>query len=191
MGRGGPEVGRRKTHQLKDRKMKMEHFAKIFTETGNASGLTRDDFHRELEKRALLSKHDGESFAQAYTRVSLQPENREIFKAANNAPAAPPKPAPQDLKPEPAGPASKELEDLARSMAKEKKYSYQQAFSRLYTDPERGALVRRYDKEQAELKQRISTARFPLRNAENESRTESWVNELNEVGRHRYRPNSQ
>jgi hypothetical protein len=166
--------------------------AKILNTSGNSCGLDKSDLDREIKKRAAATRAPNESEAQAYTRIMLTDDGRELYKALRAAPAAaPPKPAVQDVKPEPAGPASKELEDLARDMARAKSYSYQQAFSRLYTDPERKALVRRYDKEQEELKQRITNARFPLNNAERSSRTESWVRELDAVGRHRFRPNSQ
>jgi hypothetical protein len=167
-------------------------FAKILNTSGNSCGIDRSAYHHEIEKRAAETRRAGESPQQAYARYATETlEGRELLKAYHNAPAAKPEPAVQDLKPEPAGPASKELESLARDMAREKKYSYQQAFSALYTDPERAALVRRYDKEQAELKQRITDARFPLNDAERESRTKDWVGELDAVGRRRFRPNSQ
>jgi len=68
---------------------------------------------------------------------------------------APPRQAAQDLKPEPAGEASAELERLARSMAKEKRYTYQRAYSELYTDPNRAELVARIKQEEAELRARV------------------------------------
>jgi S-adenosylmethionine:diacylglycerol 3-amino-3-carboxypropyl transferase len=87
----------------------------------------------------------------------------------------PPPQRAQDLKPEPAGPASEELDRLARSMAREKKYSYQQAFSRIYSDPERAELVARVRQEEAELRARVAAQRFPTRNAERESKTREWI----------------
>jgi hypothetical protein len=115
-----------------------------------------------------------------------------LFKAAM---LAPPRQAVQDLpvpkkRPEPETPAAKELDALAREMARAKKYSYEQAFSRLYTDPERAELVARVKREEADLKRRVADARFPLRDAEEESRTREWVDGLDEVGRRRFRPSS-
>jgi hypothetical protein len=141
-------------------------FAKILNETGNPSGLNRDDFHRAIEKRAKETRLDGETSAQSYTRIATQtPEGRELFKAYGNAP---PRQAAQDLPvpkmPEPAGPASRELDELARWMAKDKGISFQQAHARLQadTDPQRKALVARVRREEMEATQRVREARSPI-----------------------------
>jgi hypothetical protein len=91
---------------------------------------------------------------------------------------APPRQAAQDIpvpkKPESAGPATRELEALARDMARSKRYSYEQAFSALYTDPERAELVQRVKREEAEQRRAVVAQRFPMRDAELESRTDAW-----------------
>jgi hypothetical protein len=169
----------------------MQHFAKvaIASQGQTTGGQTRQDFENEIIKRA--DRRDGESSAQAFTRYATTTEDGKIlFKAAL---LAPPRQVVQDLpakKPESAGPASKELEDLARYMARSKKYTFQQAYSELYTDPERAELVARVKREEADLKRRVSDARFPLRDAEESSETEQWVRDLDAVGRRRFRPDS-
>jgi len=160
-------------------------FAKILISTGNACGFDRDVYHREIEKRAAATKRPGESAAQAYTRVITEdPAGRELFKAVRMAPAPiePPRQAAQDTKPKPAGPASEQLERMARAMAKEKKLTYQQAFSRLITDPDRKELLEEIKREESRQRAQVSDSRWPLHNAERESRTREWMNGDRRVG---------
>jgi hypothetical protein len=79
--------------------------------------------------------------------------------------AAKPREAPQDFAdptPKPVGPANAELARMARDMAKEKRISFQQAFSRIYTDPDRKELKDRVDRESAEATRRVAQQRWPL-----------------------------
>src|SRR5271166_3585779 len=150
--------------------MDSRHFAKILVEQGIDCGQTRQHFENDISKRSEAIRRPGESREQAWTRFATETDDgRLLFKAAMKAPPLePPQQAAQDLKPEPAGPASEELERLARSMAREKRYSYQRAYSELYTDPDRAELVARVKREEAELRARVSAQRFPLHNAERE-----------------------
>jgi hypothetical protein len=146
-------------------------FAKILNNTGEASGFTRDDFHHEIQKRAAATRLSGETSAQAYTRVLLTPEGKELYKAYRAAPA--PVQAAQDFplpkeKPEPAGPASREFDDLAHDMARKKGISFQQAHARLYTDPERAELVRRVKIEERDQTARVAASRSPIASATRE-----------------------
>jgi hypothetical protein len=158
--------------------MAIENFAKAIINNGgtNALGLHRQDFEEAIAKRAEEIRTPGESSQQAFTRFATENEiGRVLLKASL---LSPPRQAVQDLAPpkKPAlTPAARELDELAREMARSKKYSYEQAFSRLYTDPERKALIERYNREQAELKTRVENQRFPLRDAEEESRTKDWA----------------
>jgi hypothetical protein len=95
------------------------------------------------------------------------------------------------LRPEPTGPASKELEALAAFEAKSTGKSFAQSYTRLLTDPERKELVRRVRQEELSATRMVADSRWPLRQAERSSQTEEWVGELDRVGRHRFRPNSQ
>jgi hypothetical protein len=151
--------------------MDMRHFAKILVDSGNACGHARQDFEEEIVKRA--ERRGGESAAQAFTRfVTTDATGKLLFKAAM---MAPPRQAPQDFplpkKPESAGPASAELDRLARQMAKDKGLSFQQAFVRIYenadtdTDPERAELVRRVKIEEREATRRVAESRWPITSA--------------------------
>jgi hypothetical protein len=147
-------------------------FAKILNETGETCGLDRNRYHDEIEKRARETRLEGETAAQSYTRVITQtPEGRELFKAYRRAPA--PVQAAQDLvreKPKAAGPASEELDELARAMSKDKGISFQQAHARLQSDtnPERKALVARVRREEMEATRTVREARWPITTATRE-----------------------
>jgi hypothetical protein len=145
--------------------MEMERFAKSFNESGESCGLTNNDFHKALEKRALGSRRVGESFAQAYSRESTEtPEGRELFKAAVRAPA--PVQAAQDLvprrKPEPLGPAARELQDIADKMAQAKGISRVKATGKIMSDPEHGPLVRRVLAEELTTTDEVKRQRWSL-----------------------------
>jgi hypothetical protein len=94
-----------------------------------------------------------------------------LFKAAM---IAPPRQAAQDFplpkKPEAAGPASRELDALAREMARDKGISFQQAHAQLQsdTDPERKALVARVRREEMDATRMIRDQRWPITSAERE-----------------------
>jgi hypothetical protein len=148
--------------------MGIETFAKILVDQGDPCGLDRQHFEDEITKRA--ERREGESAAQAFTRyATTTPDGRLLFKAAV---MAPPRQAAQDLpvpkKPLSAGEASDELNELARAMAKEKNLKFEQAFSALWTDPERAELVARVRREEAEQRTRVQDSRWPIRAAERE-----------------------
>jgi hypothetical protein len=169
-------------------------FAKILTNTGEACGLDKDSLHQAIEKLAMETKRADESLAQAYSRTISEPgsDGALLFKAYKLAPEGKkPVQAAQSLKPEPIGEASAELERTARAMAKEKRITYQQAYSRLISDPERRELLERVKAEERAATGRVADSRWPLRSAEEQSRTRQWVDELDAVGRRRFRPDAQ
>jgi hypothetical protein len=113
--------------------MEIVHFAKIFNTSGNPMGLTRDDFNRELEKRAAETKSAFETKEQAYARVATQTiEGRELFKAAVMGPA--PKQQPQDYvateRPKMTD-GERELDRLASDMARGEGISKERAAGRI------------------------------------------------------------
>jgi hypothetical protein len=146
-------------------------FAKCLVEDGNACGTDSDTYHQALEKLALASKGANESLPKAYTRVATTTEQgRLLFKAAMMAPK--PKQAPQDLvprnvKPAP-GPASEEMNALARRLARERRVSFQQAYTRLLTDPDEGhaELAARVRDEERRASAAVRDARDPIWTAE-------------------------
>jgi hypothetical protein len=97
------------------------------------AGVSREDFEAEISKRSESIRRPGESQAQAFTRYAVETEEgKALMKAALSAPRGrPPIQAAQDWRPEPIGPASKELEELARDMARKKNVTYERAFSAL------------------------------------------------------------
>jgi hypothetical protein len=150
------------------------HFAKILSTTGNACGLDRGHYDREIAKLAAATKLPGESPQQGYVRISTQTaEGRELFKAAVKAPA--PKQAPQDFanpRPEAAGPASRELNELAAQMAKDKGISFQRAYYLVVADlsafPARRELLERAKLEEQAATREVRDSRWPIRAAERE-----------------------
>lgn len=131
-------------------------FAKILNMTGNASGLTRDVFHAELMKLAKASQRENETVEQAYRRTAIEtPAGRELFKAIRLAPA--PKAAQETpvtkSKPEPVGPASRQINDMARAKAAETGVSFEKAFTKVYTDPKNIELRARVRAEEFSAKQ--------------------------------------
>jgi hypothetical protein len=149
--------------------MEVAHFAKIWLETGESCGLDRTHYVAEIARLAKASKRGGESDAQAWTRVATESDQgRLLFKAAVMGPA--PKQAPQDFplpsKPLAAGPASEELNELARDMARRKNISFEQAHTALQTDPERKELVARVRREERDATRMVHDTRWPIRDAE-------------------------
>jgi hypothetical protein len=144
--------------------MDVTDIAQSFEKTGNALGLDRSDFHRELTKLAAESRRPTESIEQSYARLAVESEaGKALFKGAVFGPA--PVEAAQDLvkpMPQSAGKASSELEALARDMARRKNMSYERAYSELYTDPERAELVARVRREERDATARVRAQRFPL-----------------------------
>jgi hypothetical protein len=157
---------------MKVNKMDVRHFAKILVETGNQCGLDREDYHQALEKLATDAKRATESLPQAYTRIATTTdEGRLLFKAIG---VAPPRQAAQDLpapkrKPEPVGPASRELNELAAAMARQKGLSFEQSYERLWSSPDRAELVRRVKQEEAEQRAEVRRQRWPIAEAEREN----------------------
>ena len=138
--------------------------AKSFCKSGHNFGLDRSHFEAEIHKRAAATRLPGETREQGFVRISTETEaGRTLFKAAVFGPA--PVQAAQDFparRPQPAGDASKELEELARDMARRKNMSFERAYSQLYTDPERKALVERIKREEADATRRVRAQRFPM-----------------------------
>jgi hypothetical protein len=174
--------------------MGIELFAKMIIDNGgtNPLGMHRQDFENEIIKRA--ERRDGESAAQSFTRYITQNEiGKLLFKAAM---LSPPRQAVQDIaprkSPEPAGgPATEELNAMARAMARDKGLSFEQSFSRIWTDPAKSELVSRVKRERVEATSDVREQRWPLIDAERMSQTREWVDSLDEVGRRRFRPNAQ
>jgi hypothetical protein len=150
--------------------MDNRHFAKILVTQGLDCGRTRQDFEEDIAKRSEEIRAPGETKEQVFTRYATTTDDGRLLLKASMM--APPRQAAQDLPvpktPEPAGPASKELDDLARWMAKEKGISFQQAHARLQADPERKALVARVRREEIEAGQRVREARSPITSATRE-----------------------
>jgi hypothetical protein len=166
--------------------MDSRHFAKMLVVQGIDCGQTRQDFEEDIAKRSESIRRPGESREQAWTRFATTTDDgRLLFKAAMRAPPMePPRQAAQDLVREkkPAGPASEELERMARAMAREKNLTYQQAFSRLISDPSRREHLEEIKREEERARRAVSDQRWPLHNAERESRTERWANGDGRVG---------
>jgi hypothetical protein len=141
-------------------------FAKIQNRTRQLVGLDQGDYHSEIQKRAEETRSSHESEAQAYTRILLTPEGKELYKAYRNAPvAANPKPAVQDLKRIQAGEATRDLEALAQEMADRMKVSREKAYTSFWTDPRRAELVAAVKQEERELAEWIKTQREPTQAA--------------------------
>jgi hypothetical protein len=146
-------------------------FAKMLTTQGLDVGMTRQDFEAEISKRAEATRAHGESREQAFTRVATADDDgRLLFKASV---MAPPKQAPQDFQAKPpqrqfSGEAGAELERMARAMAKDKSISYEQAFARLWSDPEGAELVARAKAEAADKRREIAAQRWPITSAARE-----------------------
>jgi hypothetical protein len=127
-------------------------FAKILADGGVAPGLTRNDFHREIQKRAASIRRAGETAEQAYARALVEDsDSRVLFKAYK---AAEPDAAPPDAKQDyvQRGPAEQEMRiaverHRADAAALGNKLTYEQAFANVYTDPAHLPLKQRYDKE--------------------------------------------
>jgi hypothetical protein len=170
-------------------------FAKILNQTGESCGLDRDVYHAEIEKRAEAIRAPGMSREQAYTKVITEtPAGKELLKAYRSAPVAkPPVEAAQDLpeRPEPAGEASKELERMAAAESKRTGKSFAIAYTALLTSPEHRELASRVKREELSATRMVRDSRAPLLEAERESLTESWVGDLDAVGRRKQRPWSQ
>jgi hypothetical protein len=169
-------------------------FAKMIVGNGgaNALGMHRQDFEGEIIRRA--EKRQGESSQQAFTRfITTDETGKLLFKASLLAPV---RQAAQDLaprkSPEPeGGPATRELNEMARAMARDKGLSFEQSFSRIWSDPARAELVNRAKREQTEARREVRDQRWPMNDAERLSQTREWVDSLDAVGRRRFRPNAQ
>jgi hypothetical protein len=137
--------------------------AGALNKSGHSFGLDRDDFHREIEKRAEASKLPHESAAQSYTRILGTPEGRELYKAYR---AAKPRQAPQDFvprkKPEPLGPAARELQELADEMGRAENISSDRAKGRIMASPSHQDLVRRLLREEREATADVRRQRWAL-----------------------------
>lgn len=123
-------------------------FAKILVDSGgvHTGANDKNTFHSALEKWAGEEKLDNETIQQAYTRLAVTTdEGRLLFKAIGLAPAPLPT---ADLPirkaaPEPAGEASKQLNELARVAAAKQGVTFAKAYVDLLTSPEHAALASR------------------------------------------------
>jgi hypothetical protein len=143
-------------------------FAKILVDgAGDDSGVDRDTYHNELERLAKAERLPTETIAQSYTRLATTTEKGALlFKAARLAPAAKkPVQAAQDFKPEPAGEASRELNDLAAGLATAKEISFASAHAQLQMDPRHKDLVARVRAEEQDVTARVAAQRKPITDA--------------------------
>jgi hypothetical protein len=151
--------------------------AKIFVSgTGHDFGMDRTDFEREIYKMAAATKLPGESRAQGFTRISTQTEQgRLLFKAAVRGKA--PVQSAQDfvernVKPSP-GPASDEMAALARKLARERRISFAQAYTRLYTSEAHAELAAKIREEERQATAAVRDQREPIWRA-NEELEQQW-----------------
>ena len=92
MGSTGPELDCNQNRQhrrqggVRGNQMDTLKFAKILNDSGDAMGLNRDVYHREIEKRANETRGAQESPEQAYARIIETPEGRDLFRAYKRAP---------------------------------------------------------------------------------------------------------
>ena len=139
-------------------------FAKIQNQTRQLVGLNKAHYHAEIQKRAAETRSSHESEEQAYTRILLTPDGKELYKAYRNA--LEPRQAAQDFvprkKPEPLGPAARELDELAAEVAREKKISREKASARIMADPEHGPLVRHVLAEEQSATAEVKRQRWPM-----------------------------
>jgi hypothetical protein len=144
-------------------------FAKILNETGNACGRDKDDFHREIEKRAEATRVAGQSQAQAYSKYLETPEGNELYKAYRAAPA--PKQAPQDFVPEPPlarGPAAAKLQEIVDKFLNDyneknsRKISREQAYERVISSESHRALRAAVLAEERAASREIRDQRAPI-----------------------------
>ena len=154
--------------------MDMRHFAKILITQGLDSGLTREDFEKDISRRAEAFRAPGESREQAFTKyITTTSEGALLFKAAM---AAKPRQAAQDFPaPKAFGPAGRTLNELAASMAREKSLSMQESYSRLISDPSRENLIRQVREEERRATEAVTRQRWPLNRAERDSETREWL----------------
>jgi hypothetical protein len=140
------------------------------------AGWTQQDFEAEIAKRAAPSRRPGESLQQVWTAYATQnPDGIALWKASRAAPVGPaPKQAAQDLKYEPVGDASAELERMARQAAKSKNISFEQAYVALLTDPTRRELAQRVKAEELSATRMVRDQRWPNNQAEETSLTREW-----------------
>jgi hypothetical protein len=137
-------------------------FAKILTEGGSACGMARQDYENEIIKQA--ERRDGESPQQAFTRYITQDETGKLlFKAAMRAP---PRQAPQDLardaESEPSTDAQRELDRLARDVARRANISLSRAKGRVLQDPQHKKLVRALMTEERRATAEVRRQRDPI-----------------------------
>jgi hypothetical protein len=145
-------------------------FAKLMnaSTTGQTFGLDKNDLHREIVKRAEKSRLPGQSAQQSYRDILLTPEGNELYRAYKRAPAAPPQDfMPRNTKPVP-GPASEELNALARKLARERRISYQRAYTELYTSEAHAELAAKIREEERQATAAVRDQRAPISRAQEE-----------------------
>jgi hypothetical protein len=150
--------------------MRVVHFAKILTETGNASGFDREDFVEEISKLSEAFRRPGESREQAFTRTIVEnSEGALLFKASK---LAPPREAPHDFvrdsEPEPTSDAERELDRLARDVARTANISLARAKGRVLQDPQHQKIVRALTAAERRATAAVAQQRAPIFTAQRE-----------------------
>jgi hypothetical protein len=123
-------------------------FAKIAVNQGRSPGIEKHDFYDAIVKRANELRADGESKEQAFTKTIVEDETgRLLYQAMKLAPGAEVKPVPQPSPPSPEaaaqllGPAHARLHSQAVDHKRANpRFSYEVAYSRMYTAPENAGL---------------------------------------------------
>jgi hypothetical protein len=123
-------------------------FAKIAVNQGRSPGIEKHDFYDAIVKRANELRADGESKEQAFTKTIVEDATgRVLYQAMKIAPGAEVKPVPQPSPPSPEaaaqllGPAHARLHSQAVDHKRANpRFSYEVAYSRMYTAPENAGL---------------------------------------------------
>jgi hypothetical protein len=103
--------------------------------------LSKSEIHEVLERRAEQLREDGETLQQSYVKfITADPAGRVLFKAYQSAQigkAKAPEDAVQDDAPRHDGPASAKFHSMVVDHQRANRgLSYQQSYSRLYSDPD-------------------------------------------------------
>lgn len=149
-------------------------FAKILLNTGH-SGLTRDDYHAEIEKRAAKNRLPHETVEQSYVRqITETEEGKTLFKALKAAPV-PTLPlqtqAAQDFVPRSRGPASDKMDQLVDEFernyarANSKKLTRQPSYERVFNDERNRILREQVKAEERSTTSVVADARAPITSA--------------------------
>jgi hypothetical protein len=137
-------------------------------------GLDRGHFHDEITKRAESARLPNQSKESAYVAVLETEEGKQLYKAMRAAPA--PRSPQQDFvdpKPEPATDAERELDRLARQVARTANISMTRAKGRVLQDPQHKKLVSALMAAEQRASAEVKRQRSPIWQAQ-ESHGQSW-----------------